>query len=83
MNKLHRQLVVLCVQHEQEWKKAYKTGKLVVCVQEVTDEYRVCVSWYDDDFKRQQIIVDKYDDEGKAIQVMKRVRQFVYNKLGE
>ena len=83
MNKLLRQLTVLCIQHEKEWTKAFKEGKLVVAIQNSSGEFRVVVSWYNDDWTRQQIVVQKFDDEARAIQVMKRVKQFIYNKLGE
>ena len=33
MNKLLRQMTVLCIQHEEEWIKAFKEGKLVVGIQ--------------------------------------------------
>ena len=39
MNKLHRQLVVLCIQHEEEWIKALKEGKIVFGVGERDDKY--------------------------------------------
>ena len=83
MNKLHRQLVVLCIQHEEEWSKDCKEGKLVVGIQNGSGDFRVVISWYNDDWSRNQIVVQKFDDEGRAIQVMKKVKQFVYNKLGE
>ena len=82
MNKLHRQLVVLCIQHEKEWTKAFKEGKLVVAIQNGSGEFRVVVSWYNDDWSREQIVVQKFDDEARAIQVMKKAKQFIYNKLG-
>ena len=82
MNKLHRQLVVLCIQHEEEWTKAFKEGKLVVGISNGSGDFRVVISWYGDNWAREQIVVQKFDDEGKAIQVMKRVKQFIYNKLG-
>ena len=82
MNKLHRQLVVLCIQHEEEWTKAFKEGKLVVGISNGSGDFRVVISWYGDNWVREQIVVQKFDDEGKAIQVMKRVKQFIYNKLG-
>ena len=83
MNKLLRQLTVLCIQHEDEWTKAFKEGKLVVGIQNGSEDWRVVISWYNDDWSRNQIVVQKFDDEGRAIQVMKKVKQFVYNKLGE
>ena len=83
MNKLHRQLVVLCIQHEEEWTKAFKEGKLVVGVSNGSGDFRVIISWYNDDWSRQQIVVQKFDDEASAIQVMKKAKQFIYNKLGE
>lgn len=82
MNKLHRQLTVLCIQHEEEWDRAFKEGKLVVGVSNGSGDFRVIISWYNDDWSRQQIVVQKFDDEARAIQVMKKVKQFVYNKLG-
>lgn len=82
MNKLHRQLVVLCIQHEEEWSKAFKEGKLVVGISNGSGDFRVVISWYGDNWAREQIVVQRFDDEGKAIQVMKRVKQFIYNKLG-
>ena len=82
MNKLLRQLTVLCIQHEEEWIKAFKEGKLVVGIQNGSGDFRVVISWYNDDWSRNQIVVQKFDDEGRAIQVMKRVKQFIYNKLG-
>ena len=82
MNKLHRQLVVLCIQHEEEWTKAFKEGKLVVGISNGSGDFRVVISWYGDNWVREQIVVQKFDDEGRAIQVMKRVKQFIYNKLG-
>ena len=82
MNKLHRQLVVLCIQHEEEWTKAFKEGKLVVGFSYGSGDFRVVIGWYNDDWSRNQIVVQRFDDEGKAIQVMKRVKQFIYNKLG-
>ena len=82
MNKLHRQLTVLCIQHEDEWTKAFKEGKLVVGVSNGSGDFRVVISWYNSDWSRQQIVVQKFDNEGRAIQVMKKVKQFVYNKLG-
>ena len=33
MNKLLRQLTVLCIQYEDTWIKAFKEGKLVVGIQ--------------------------------------------------
>ena len=83
MNKLLRQLTVLCIQYEEEWIKAFKEGKLVVGIQNGSGDFRVVISWYNDDWTRQQIVVQKFDDEARAIQVMKKVKQFVYNKLGE
>ena len=83
MNKLLRQLTVLCIQHEEEWIKAFKEGKLVVGIQNGSGDFRVVISWYNDDWSRNQIVVQKFDDEARAIQVMKKVKQFVYNKLGE
>ena len=83
MNKLLRQLTVLCIQHEEEWIKAFKEGKLVVGIQNGSGDFRVVISWYNDDWSRNQIVVQKFDDEAKAIQVMKKAKQFVYNKLGE
>ena len=83
MNKLHRQLVVLCIQYEEEWIKAFKEGKLVVGIQNGSGDFRVVISWYNDDWSRNQIVVQRFEDEGRAIQVMKNVKQFVYNKLGE
>ena len=83
MNKLLRQLTVLCIQYEDEWIKAFKEGKLVVGIQNGSGYFRVVISWYNDDWSRNQIVVQKFDDEGRAIQVMKKVKQFVYNKLGE
>ena len=83
MNKLLRQLTVLCVQHEEEWIKAFKEGKLVVGIQNGSGDFRVVISWYNDDWSREQIVVQKFDDEARAIQVMKKVKKFVYNKLGE
>ena len=83
MNKLLRQLTVLCIQHEEERIKAFKEGKLVVGIQNGSGDFRVVISWYNDDWSRNQIIVQKFEDEGRAIQVMKKVKQFVYNKLGE
>ena len=83
MNKLLRQLTVLCIQHEEEWIKAFKEGKLVVGIQNGSGDFRVVISWYGDNWVREQIVVQKFDDEGRAIQVMKKVKQFVYNKLGE
>lgn len=83
MNKLLRQLTVLCIQHEDEWTKAFKEGKLVVGIQNGSGDFRVVISWYNDDWSRNQIVVQKFDNEARAIQVMKRVKQFVYNKLGE
>lgn len=83
MNKLLRQLTVLCIQHEEEWDRALKEGKLVVGIQNGSGDFRVVISWYNDDWSRNQIVVQKFDDEGRAIQVMKKVKQFVYNKLGE
>ena len=83
MNKLLRQLTVLCIQYEEEWIKAFKEGKLVVGIQNGSGDFRVVISWYNDDWSRNQIVVQKFDDEGRAIQVMKKVKQFVYNKLGE
>lgn len=83
MNKLLRQLTVLCIQYEDEWIKAFKEGKLVVGIQNGSGDFRVVISWYNDDWSRNQIVVQKFDDEGRAIQVMKKVKQFVYNKLGE
>ena len=82
MNKLLRQLTVLCIQHEEEWIKAFKEGKLVVGIQNGSGDFRVVISWYNDDWSRNQIVVQKFDDEARAIQVMKKVKQFVYNKLG-
>ena len=82
MNKLHRQLVVLCIQHEEEWTKAFKEGKFVVGISNGSGDFRVVIGWYNDDWSRNQIVVQRFDDEGKAIQVMKRVKQFIYNKLG-
>ena len=82
MNKLHRQLVVLCIQHEEEWTKAFKEGKLVVGISNGSGDFRVVISWYGDNWAREQIVVQRFGDEGKAIQVMKRVKQFIYNKLG-
>ena len=82
MNKLHRQLVVLCIQHEEEWTKAFKEGKLVVGIQNGSGDFRVVVSWYDNNWTRQQIVVQRFDDEARAIQVMKKVKKFIYNKLG-
>ena len=82
MNKLHRQLVVLCIQHEEEWTKAFKEGKLVVGISNGSGDFRVVISWYGDNWAREQIVVQRFDDEGRAIQVMKRVKQFIYNKLG-
>ena len=83
MNKLLRQLTVLCIQHEEEWIKAFKEGKLVVGIQNGSGDFRVVISWYNDDWSRNQIVVQKFDDEARAIRVMKKVKQFVYNKLGE
>ena len=83
MNKLLRQLTVLCIQHEEEWIKAFKEGKLVVGIQNGSGDFRVIISWYNDDWSRQQIVVQKFDDEARAIQVMKKAKQFIYNKLGE
>ena len=83
MNKLHRQLTVLCIQYEDTWIKAFKEGKLVVGIQNGSGDFRVVISWYNDNWAREQIVVQKFDDEGRAIQVMKKVKQFVYNKLGE
>ena len=83
MNKLLRQLTVLCIQHEEEWIKAFKEGKLVVGIQNGSGDFRVVISWYNDDWSRNQIVVQKFDDEARAIQVMKKARQFIYNKLGE
>lgn len=83
MNKLHRQLTVLCIQHEEEWTKAFKEGKLVVGIQNGSGDFRVVISWYKDDWSREQIVVQKFDDEARTIQVMKKVKKFVYNKLGE
>lgn len=83
MNKLLRQLTVLCIQHEDEWTKAFKEGKLIVGIQNGSGDFRVVISWYNDDWSRNQIVVQKFDNEARAIQVMKRVKQFVYNKLGE
>ena len=83
MNKLLRQLTVLCIQHEEEWIKAFKEGKLVVGIQNGSGDFRVVISWYNDDWSRNQIVVQKFDDEAKAIQVMKKAKQFIYNKLGE
>ena len=83
MNKLLRQLTVLCIQYEEEWIKAFKEGKLVVGIQNGSGDFRVVISWYNDDWSRNQIVVQKFDDEARAIQVMKKVKQFVYNKLGE
>ena len=82
MNKLHRQLVVLCIQYEEEWTKAFKEGKLVVGISNGSEDFRVVISWYNDDWSREQIVVQKFDDEARAIQVMKRVKKFVYDKLG-
>ena len=83
MNKLLRQLTVLCIQHEEEWIKAFKEGKLVVGIQNGSGDFRVVISWYNDDWSRNQIVVQKFDDEARAIQVMKKAKQFIYNKLGE
>ena len=83
MNKLLRQLTVLCIQYEEEWIKAFKEGKLVVGIQNGSGDFRVVISWYKDDWSREQIVVQKFDNEARAIQVMKKVKQFVYNKLGE
>ena len=83
MNKLHRQLTVLCIQHEGVWKRAYKEGKFFVGVQHSEDEYRVFLSWYDDNWARQQIVVKRLNDEGRAIKTMKEAKRFVYNILGE
>ena len=83
MNKLHRQLTVLCIQYEDAWIKAFKEGKLVVGIQNGSGDFRVVISWYKDDWSREQIVVQKFDDEARAIQVMKKVKKFVYNKLGE
>ena len=83
MNKLLRQLTVLCIQHKDEWTKAFKEGKLVVGIQNGSGDFRVVISWYNDDWSREQIVVQRFDDEGRAIQVMKKVKQFIYNKLGE
>ena len=69
--------------NDEEWTKAFKEGKLVVGVSNGSGDFRVIISWYNDDWSRQQIVVQKFDDEGRAIQVMKKVKQFVYNKLGE
>ena len=82
MNKLHRQLVVLCIQHEEEWTKAFKEGKLAVGIQNGSEDFRVVIGWYNDDWSRNQIVVQKFDDEARAIQVMKKAKQFIYNKLG-
>lgn len=82
MNKLLRQLTVLCLKYEEEWIKAFKEGKLVVGIQNGSGDFRVVISWYNDDWSRNQIVVQKFDDEGRAIQVMKKAKQFIYNKLG-
>ena len=65
------------------WIKAFKEGKLVVGIQNGSGDFRVVISWYKDDWSREQIVVQKFDDEARAIQVMKKVKKFVYNKLGE
>lgn len=83
MSKLQRQLTVLCIQHEDEWKRAFKEGKLVVGIQNRSEDFGVVISWYKDDWTREQVVVKRFDDEVHAIRTMKEVKKFVYNKLGE
>ena len=62
MNKLHRQLVVLCIQHEEEWNRALKSGKIVFGVGERDGKYLVIINWYTDSWEREQIVVCAVDD---------------------
>ena len=82
MNKLHRQLVVLCIQHEEEWIKALKEGKIVFGVGERDDKYLVIINWYTDSWERQQIVICTVDDENKALKIKNNVKKFVYSKFG-
>lgn len=80
---IENRVKLLCDTHYDEWTKAIKDGKLVVGIQNGSGDFRVVISWYKDDWSREQIVVQRFNDEGRAIQVMKKVKQFVYNKLGE
>ena len=82
MNKLHRQLVVLCIQHEEEWDRALKEGKIVFGVGERDGKYLVIINWYTDSWEREQIVVCAVDDENRALKIKNNVKKFVYNKFG-
>ena len=82
MNKLHKQLTVLCLKYEDEWDKALKSGKMVFGVGERDGKYLVIINWYTDSWKREQMVVCTVDDEGRAIKTMKEAKRFVYNILG-
>ena len=81
MNKLHRQLVVLCIQHEEEWTKALKEGKIVFGVGERDGKYLIIINWYTDSWEREQIIVCTVDDESRALKIKNNVKKFVYSKF--
>lgn len=82
MNKLHRQLTVLCIQYEQEWKKALKEGKMVFGIGERDDKYLVIINWYTDSWERQQIVVCTVEDENRALKIKSNIKKFVYSKFG-
>ena len=82
MNKLLRQLTVLCIQHEEEWTKALKSGKIVFGVRERDGKYLVIINWYTDSWEREQIVVCAVDDENRALKIKNNVKKFVYNKFG-
>ena len=81
MNKLHRQLVVLCIQHEEEWDRALKEGKIVFGVGERDGKYLVIINWYTDLWEREQIVVCAVDDENRALKIKNNVKKFVYSKF--
>ena len=82
MNKLLRQLTVLCLKYEDEWDRALKSGKIVFGVGERDGKYLVIINWYTDSWEREQIVVCTVDDENRALKIKNNVKKFVYNKFG-
>lgn len=72
---LERQLIVLYVKYENEWKEAYKENKLHIDI-EKDEEYKVVIKWSND-----SVVIKRFKDKFYALRTMDKVQKFVYNKL--
>ena len=72
---LERQLIVLYVKYENEWKEAYKENKLHIDI-EKDEEYKVVIKWSND-----SVVIKRFKDKFYSLRTMDKVQKFVYNKL--